>query len=118
VAKWYTFGWGVFSIIVAMFAYNIGNSLIEAVNILGSLFYGTILGIFLVAFYCKKVKGNAVFIAAIITEAIIIGLFILSQKGKIGLGFLWLNAIGAALVVLFSLLLHLFLPQKKNPADE
>ncbi len=116
VAKWYTFGWGVFSIIVAMFAYNIGNSLIEAVNILGSLFYGTILGIFLVAFYCKKIKGNAVFIAAIITEAIIIGLFILSQKGKIGLGFLWLNAIGAALVVLFSLLLHLFLPQKKNPA--
>lgn len=117
VAKWYTFGWGVFSIIVAMFAYNIGNSLIEAVNILGSLFYGTILGIFLVAFYCKKVKGNAVFIAAIITEAIIIGLFILSQKGKIGLGFLWLNAIGAALVVLFSLLLHLFLPQKKNPVS-
>ena len=116
VAKWYTFGWGIFSIIVAMFAYNIGNSLIEAVNILGSLFYGTILGIFLVAFYCKKIKGNAVFIAAIITEAIIIGLFILSQKGKIGLGFLWLNAIGAALVVLFSLLLHLLLPQKKNPA--
>lgn len=117
VAKWYTFGWGVFSIIVAMFAYNIGNSLIEAVNILGSLFYGTILGIFLVAFYCKQIKGNAVFIAAIITEAIIIGLFILSQKGKIGLGFLWLNAIGAALVVLFSFVLHLFLPQKKNPVD-
>jgi len=117
VAKWYTFGWGVFSIIVAMFAYNIGNSLIEAVNILGSLFYGTILGIFLVAFYCKQIKGNAVFIAAIITEAIIIGLFILSQKGKIGLGFLWLNAIGAALVVLFSFVLHLFLRQKKNPVD-
>ena len=118
VSKWYTFGWGIFSIIVAMFAYNIGNSLIEAVNILGSLFYGTILGIFLVAFYCKKVKGNAVFIAAVITEAIIITLFSLSQNGKIGLGFLWLNAIGAALVVLISLVIQKIVPQKiKTPAS-
>ncbi|NDE11296.1 MAG: sodium:solute symporter, partial [Chitinophagia bacterium] len=60
ISKWYTFGWGVFSVVVAMFAYNLGNSLIEAVNILGSLFYGVILGIFLVAFWIKYVKGNAV----------------------------------------------------------
>jgi SSS family transporter len=104
ISKWYTLAWGVFCIIVAMFASNIGNSLIEAVNILGSLFYGTILGIFLVAFYCKKIKGNAVFAAAVITEAIIIGLFILSENKVISLGFLWLNAIGALLVMIIAVI--------------
>jgi SSS family solute:Na+ symporter len=114
VAKWYTFGWGVFSIIVAMFAYNIGNSLIEAVNVLGSLFYGTILGIFLVAFYWKSIKGTAVFLSAILVEAIIILLFILSQRGDIGLGFLWLNAIGAIGVVLFAWMFQSVMPHKKE----
>ncbi len=106
ISKWYSLAWGVFCVVVAMFVSNIGNSLIEAVNILGSLFYGTILGIFLVAFYCKKVKGSAVFIAAVAVEIITIGLFILSQKGIIALGFLWLNAIGAIGLVLLSLLLQ------------
>lgn len=114
VSKWYTFAWGVFSIIVAMFAYNIGNSLIEAVNVLGSLFYGTILGIFLVAFYWKSIKGTAVFLSAILVEAIIILLFTLSQRGVIGLGFLWLNAIGAIGVVLFAWLFQSFIPAKKE----
>lgn len=114
ISKWYTFGWGIFSVIVAMFAYNIGNSLIEAVNILGSLFYGTILGIFLVAFYAKKITGTAVFIAACITEIITIVLFILSDTGRIALGFLWLNLVGAAGVVLFSLLVQSLLPSKKK----
>ena len=63
--------------VIAFFAYNLGNSLIEAVNILGSWFYGTILGIFLVAFYQKRVKGNAVFIAAIISEVIVISVYYL-----------------------------------------
>ena len=54
LSKWYTFFWGVFCIVVAQLAYNIGNSLIEAVNVLGSLFYGVILGIFLVAFLHEK----------------------------------------------------------------
>jgi Na+/proline symporter len=54
LSKWYTFGWGVFCIVVAMFAYDLGNSLIEAVNVLGSLFYGVILGVFLVAFLLKR----------------------------------------------------------------
>ena len=100
VARWYTFAWGVFSIIVAMFAYNIGNSLIEAVNVLGSLFYGTILGIFLVAFYLKNIRGNAVFLSALITEGFIMVLFWLSETKVIGLGFLWLNAIGAILLII------------------
>src|SRR5690606_10750201 len=63
----YTLLWGVFSIAVAMFATRMG-SLIEAVNELGSLFYGAILGIFLTAFFLKKVKGTAVFFAAIGAE--------------------------------------------------
>ena len=114
VARWYTLAWGIFSIIVAMFAYNIGNSLIEAVNVLGSLFYGTILGIFLVAFYLKKVRGNAVFISALITECFIMVLFWLSENKVIGLGFLWLNAIGAIMVLLLALLFHSILPDKKK----
>ena len=64
ISKYYTLAWGIFSVIVAEFATGMG-SLIEAVNVLGSLFYGVILGIFLVAFYCKKIKSNAVFIAAL-----------------------------------------------------
>ncbi|HXS37711.1 MAG TPA: sodium:solute symporter [Flavipsychrobacter sp.] len=89
----HTLGWGVFCIGVAMFATRMG-SLIEAVNVLGSLFYGTILGIFLVAFYMKSVKANTVFIAAIITEICIIVLYNLDI-----VSFLWLNVIGALLVV-------------------
>jgi len=99
-SRWYTFAWGVFSIIIAMFATNMG-SLIEAVNVLGSLFYGVILGVFLVAFYLKHVKGNAVFISAIIIELCIVWLF-----WKSSVGFLWLNAIGALGVVLLSLIVQ------------
>jgi len=109
LSKWYTFLWGVFCVCVAQLAYNIGNSLIEAVNVLGSLFYGVILGIFLVAFYIKKIRGNAVFISAIIIEAGIISLYILNQKGKISLSFLWLNAVGAIGVIILSWVLNIIL---------
>lgn len=107
LSRLYTFLWGIFCVIVAQLAYNIGNSLIEAVNVLGSLFYGVILGIFLVAFYRKKVRGTAVFASAIVVEAGIIALFILNQKGIVHLSFLWLNAVGAIGVVLLSELIHL-----------
>ena len=83
------------------------GSLIEAVNILGSLFYGVILGIFLVAFYWKKIRGTAVFWSAVISEAIVFILFILDSNNIIGLGFLWLNVIGALAVVLIGLILQL-----------
>jgi Na+/proline symporter len=107
VAHWYTLGWGIFCIIISMFAYNIGNSLIEAVNILGSLFYGVILGIFLVAFGMKFIRGHAVFYAAIISELLIIVIY----KMDI-VSFLWLNAIGAILVIVLASLLQLFTKQK------
>lgn len=109
ISQWYTLAWGIFCIIVAMFTYNIGNSLIEAVNILGSLFYGVILGVFLVAFFVKKIKnGNAVFMAALLAEALVLFVFILTKIPGINfqLGFLWLNPIGAFGVVIFSLLFH------------
>jgi len=89
----HTLAWGIFCIAVAMFATRMG-SLIEAVNVLGSLFYGTILGIFLVAFYIKKANGQAVFTAAIITEVAVIIIYNLEI-----VSFLWLNVIGALLVI-------------------
>ncbi|MBK8608692.1 MAG: sodium:solute symporter [Chitinophagaceae bacterium] len=108
VSQWYTFGWGVFCIIIAMFAQNIGNSLIEAVNILGSLFYGVILGIFLVALGLKFIRGHAVFYAALVSELLVI----LVYQQEI-VSFLWLNAIGAVLVVGLASLFQLFTRLKK-----
>lgn len=106
-SQWYTFFWGLFCIVVAQFAMVLGNSLIEAVNILGSLFYGVILGIFLVAFYLKKIRATPVFIAALVAELGVILSFRYSD-----IGFLWLNAIGAIGVVLMSVLLQPFFKMK------
>lgn len=100
-AKWITFAWGIFCVIVAQFSSALG-SLIEAVNILGSLFYGVILGIFLVAFMAPKVTGETVFIVALVSECVVVLLFTLDYNGIIGLGFLWLNVVGALLVYLLS----------------
>lgn len=112
---WYgrlhTLFWAIFSIGVAMFATQMG-SLIEAVNILGSLFYGPILGIFLVAFYFKRVQGNIVFVAAILAELSVIIIYNLDV-----ISFLWLNVIGAAAVYLFSifgLVINKFLDRNNN----
>ena len=88
-----TIAWGVFCMVVALYAGQMGN-LIEAVNILGSLFYGTILGIFLVAFYMKSVKSNAVLLAACITEV-----FVVVSWLREWTSFLWLNLIGCVLLM-------------------
>ncbi|MFT4093974.1 MAG: sodium:solute symporter [Niabella sp.] len=109
----YTVLWGVFCIAVAMFVSDWGSSLIEVVNILGSLFYGTILGIFLVAFYARKVGGNAVFIAAVITEIMVLLLFVLNKYDIINLGFLWLNMIGALTVFLLARFIQVFCSDAK-----
>ena len=100
-SRWATVGWGVFCVGIALYASKLGN-LIEAVNILGSLFYGTILGIFLVAFYLKKVKGSAVFYAALLTELFIVCAWILDW-----MAFLWLNAIGCLLLMLLAALFQM-----------
>lgn len=104
----YTLIWGIFSIAVAMFATKMG-SLIEAVNELGSLFYGAILGIFLTAFFMKKIGGKAVFYASLISEALVLLIYLFKL-----VAFLWLNVIGALLVMLLSLLLQTLLPREEG----
>lgn len=111
MSQWYTFAWGVFCIVVAESASNLGNSLIETVNILGSLFYGVILGIFIVAFKIKSISANAVFYSAAISEVLVCLIY---KADKIS--FLWLNLIGAVLVVLFGYFFQLFF-KTKNPAN-
>ncbi len=115
LSRLYTLGWGIFCVITAMFATRMG-SLIEAVNILGSLFYGVILGIFLVAFYMKKIKGTAVFIAAVISEALVITLYTMNELKYFPLGFMWLVVVGALSVMLLSAIFQLFI-KKARPAD-
>ncbi len=95
-AKWFTAGWGVLAVLFATFASLLDN-LIQAVNILGSLFYGTILGIFLVGFSARAVRGTAVFLAGIAAEAIVVSVFLGTN-----VSFLWYNVIGCGCVVLLS----------------
>ncbi|WP_445736067.1 sodium:solute symporter [Mariniflexile sp.] len=97
-SKWFTFGWGIIAIGVAGVA-NLAENLIQLVNIIGSIFYGNVLGIFLLAFFFKSVKGHAVFIAALITQVIVIGLFFLNEYEFINLPFLWLNFVGCMIVI-------------------
>ncbi len=99
-SRWSTVAWGVFCVIVALYASKLGN-LIEAVNILGSLFYGTILGIFLVAFYLKRVSGTAVFVAALIAESFIVYAWMVDLTA-----FLWLNVIGCLAVMIFAMIIQ------------
>ncbi len=106
MSKWFTLGWGILAILVACVA-NLFDNLIQLVNIIGSIFYGNVLGIFLLAFFIKFVKGNAVFIAALITQVIIIGVFLLDW-----LPYLWLNLLGCALVMGIAILLQTTMRRK------
>lgn len=100
--KWHTLFWGVFSILIAMLATRMTASLIEVVNALGSIFYGVILGIFLIAFFIKPIKGKAVFVGSIIAQVLVVVVYVYDM-----LGFLWLNLIGALLVILFASIVQL-----------
>ncbi|MGV3508548.1 MAG: sodium:solute symporter [Sphingobacteriaceae bacterium] len=104
-----TIGWGLVCIMMALYASKMGN-LIEAVNILGSYIYGTILGVFLVAFYVKHVQGKAVFYAAIATEIIVCICGFLEVTA-----YLWLNVIGCLTVVILSVLIQS--TQTKKPLE-
>ncbi|GGK60338.1 MULTISPECIES: sodium:solute symporter [Flavobacteriaceae] len=101
-SKWFTLAWGIIAILVACFA-SLFDNLIQLVNIIGSIFYGNVLGIFLLAFFIKFVKGNAVFVAAIITQAIVIVGWWLDW-----MPYLWLNLFGCALVMSIAILLQVF----------
>lgn len=100
--KLFTLGWGIFAIAFACTA-NLFDNLIQLVNIIGSIFYGDVLGIFLLAFFIKFVKSRAVFIAAIITQIIVIIGY--SQNW---MPYLWLNLFGCALVISLAILLQAF----------
>ena len=102
MSKWFTLGWGILAILVACIA-DLFDNLIQLVNIIGSIFYGNVLGIFLLAFFIKYVKGNAVFVAAIITQLIIIAVWYIDW-----LPYLWLNALGCGLVMLLATLIQTF----------
>ena len=105
-SKWFTFAWGIMAIAVACVA-DLAENLIQLVNIIGSIFYGNVLGIFLLAFFFKFVKGNAVFIAAIITQIIVIILYFLNEYELINLPFLWLNFVGCIVVIFLAFLMQL-----------
>jgi Na+/proline symporter len=100
ITKVLTLFWGIIAICFACYG-TLFENLIQFVNIVGSVFYGTILGIFLVGFYIKSVKGNAIFWAALISETIIVIIFWMDV-----VGYLWLNAIGCLLVTIFALFIQ------------
>ena len=109
--KWFTLGWGVLAIIIACVAY-LADNLIQLVNIIGSIFYGNVLGIFLLAFFFKYVRANAVFIAAILTQIIVI----------IGwwydwMPYLWLNLFGCTLVIVIALLIQTVSANNSNSTE-
>ncbi|RKQ42958.1 SSS family transporter [Roseivirga pacifica] len=117
-SKLFTLLWGVIAIIFAS-TLSLFENLIQAVNLIGSLFYPIILGIFVVAFFFKRVGSSAVFVAAIISQAVVILVHYLNtigQAGPLKMGFLWYNAFGCVLVVLIGVLLNTFIKPKKQVA--
>ena len=116
-SKYFTLLWGVLAIIFATTA-SLFENLIQAVNLLGSLFYGTILGIFIVAFYLKKIQANAVFYAAILAEVMVIFIHYVNTLENppewLKMGYLWYNLVGCILVVIFGLLFQAFKSQRKT----
>ncbi|GAA4242883.1 sodium:solute symporter [Winogradskyella damuponensis] len=106
MTKWFTFGWGIVAIIIACFA-DLAENLIQLVNIIGSIFYGNVLGIFLLAFFFKYIKGNAVFFGALITQAIVVIGWWLDW-----MPYLWLNLFGCIVVITIAHLLQMLLPKK------
>jgi Na+/proline symporter len=108
MTKWFTLGWGIVAITIACFA-NLAENLIQLVNIIGSIFYGNVLGIFLLAFFFKGIKGNAVFISALITQLIVIIGWWLDW-----MPYLWLNLFGCVLVIIIAHITQLLRSEKYN----
>ena len=108
--------WGIYGILFAQFASGLG-SLVEAVNILGSLFYGTLLGIFLLGFYFKWIGGTATFLGAVISEAIVLMLFLLEYGFKIlTLAWLWYPVVGCGVVIVTAISISTFISPQKQKA--
>ena len=111
-AKWFTALWGLFAISFALFV-SFQENLIEGLNIVASIFYPTLLGLFIVAFFFKKIGGSAVFWAAVAAQAVVLGIFAAGKTWPAHeIGYLWLNPIGCAACVIFALGLQAMLPAK------
>jgi Na+(H+)/acetate symporter ActP len=108
-SRGFTLLWGIIAILVACTA-NLFDNLIQLVNIIGSIFYGNVLGIFLLAFFIKYVRSKAVFIAALITQIIIIYFWYIDL-----MPYLWLNLVGCAIVMGIAVMLQVLLPKNNNP---
>lgn len=109
VSKLLTAGWGLIAISFALFAHLVEN-LIEAVNILGSLFYGVILGMFIVAFFIKRIKGSSTFFSAILSQIFVLLMFFFFGDE---IAYLWYNVIGCALVVFIAIVISPFFKTKE-----
>jgi Na+/proline symporter len=109
-SKWFTFLWGLVAIGFALFA-NLAENLIQAVNIVGSVFYGVVLALFLVAFFIRRVGGTAIFWAALAAQALVFILYF-----SLNISYLWYNFIGCAACVLFSVILQAAFGSKAQSA--
>ena len=114
MSKVFTLMWGVLAILFASVA-NLFDNLIQLVNIIGSIFYGNVLGIFLLAFFFKYIRGHAVFIAAIITQIIVVWVWWLDK-----IPYLWLNLLGCLLVIFLANIIQIFIKNKSevDPIDD
>ncbi|WP_333693831.1 sodium:solute symporter [Flavobacterium sp.] len=116
-SKFFTLLWGIIAILFACFGTLVEN-LIQLVNIIGSVFYGTILGIFLVAFFIKYIKGNAIFYGGLISQILVFVIYYnyihIYPSGKELLGYLWLNAIGTVMTITFALAIETMSKPKSN----
>jgi Na+/proline symporter len=112
VARRFTAMWGLFAVAFALFA-GFAENLIEAINILGSIFYGVLLGLFLVAFFLRRVGGSAVFFAALAAEGLVIVMYF-----SLNIGYLWYNIIGCAACVAFSVALQAVLPPRARAHED
>jgi SSS family solute:Na+ symporter len=107
VARRFTALWGAVAVAFALFA-GFAENLIEAINILGSIFYGVVLGLFLVAFFLRHVGGTAVFLAAVVAEVLVVAMYF-----SLNIGYLWYNLIGCAACIVLSLALQAALPPRR-----
>ena len=112
VTKWFTAFWGVVAIGIALSA-RLAENLIQAVNILGSIFYGVLLALFMVAFFIRRVGGTAIFWAAVVAQLLVFFLYY-----KLTISYLWYPLIGCAACVVFSLLLQFVLENNRKEVAE
>ena len=113
-SKLFTLLWGVLAILFASYM-SLFENLIQAVNLIGSLFYPIVLGIFVVGFFIRYIQGHAVFMAAIVSQALVIIIHYLNTQDMAGIftmGYLWYNAFGCILVILFGFVFQVVLPQR------